>query len=262
MAELLTPENLIALLTLTSLEIVLGIDNIIFITILASRLPIAERARARTLGLAGAFVTRVILLFAIGWVIGLTAPLFTLPILDHTVSGRDLVLILGGLFLLAKSTHEIHKNLAGDEEHGDGGSMKAAASFVSVIVQIMLLDIVFSLDSVITAVGMVDHIAIMIVAVVIAIGIMMWSAGSIGGFVERHPTIKILALSFLLMIGFLLVTEGFHVHVPKGYVYFAMAFSLFVEVLNMNMRKKKVAAPVHLRAPSIADANARLQEGE
>jgi predicted tellurium resistance membrane protein TerC len=227
---LFSPENLIALLTLTLLEIVLGIDNVVFISILADKLPEHQRARARRLGLALALITRVLLLLSLSWVIRLTEPLFT--VIGQEISGRDLILIGGGLFLLGKSTYEIHENLEGEEGHS---SAKARATFAGVIVQILLLDIVFSLDSVITAVGMVDEILVMIIAVVI----MLVSAEAISGFVNRHPTIKMLALSFLLLIGLALLLEGFDQHVPKGYIYFAMGFSVFVELLNLRVRRRR-----------------------
>ena len=240
--ELLSdPQAWIAFATLTVLELVLGIDNIVFISILAGKLPAEQQTKARYVGLALALLMRVILLFSITWVIGLTAPLFT--VLGQAISGRDLVLMVGGLFLLGKATHEIHGSLEGDEGHAVA---KVYASFVSVIIQIMLLDIVFSLDSVITAVGMVDDIRIMIGAVVIAIIFMMLFSGSIGRFVHKHPTVKMLALSFLLLIGVTLIAESLDHHIPKGYVYFAMAFSVFVEMLNLRLRKSK-KEPVHLR---------------
>jgi predicted tellurium resistance membrane protein TerC len=235
------PQALIALLTLTVLEIVLGIDNIIFISILSGKLPKENQKKARLVGLGLAMITRILLLFSISLIVKLTEPFFTVYGLG--ISGRDLILILGGLFLLAKSTMEIHSKLEGEEEHHD---VKAKVSFVSVIIQIMLLDIVFSLDSVITAIGMANELAVMIVAVIIAVIFMMFFSGSISDFVEKHPTIKILALSFLLLIGFSLIVEGFHQHIPKGYIYFAMAFSVFVEMLNLKMRKKKVE-PIKLR---------------
>jgi predicted tellurium resistance membrane protein TerC len=235
-----SPESWVALATLTALEIVLGIDNIVFISILAGRLPEAQRARARTVGLALAAFTRVLLLLSLSWLIGLTAPLFT--VLGEEISGRDLILLIGGLFLIGKSTHEMHEKLEG-EEHGEGKG-RAAASFASVIVQILLLDIVFSLDSVITAVGMASELGVMIAAVLIAIGVMLIFAGRISAFVDRHPTVKILALSFLILIGVSLLGEGLDLHIPKGYIYFAMAFSLGVETLNMRLRK--VSQPVHL----------------
>jgi predicted tellurium resistance membrane protein TerC len=236
----LSPEILIALATLTFLEIVLGVDNIIFISILSGKLPAAQQPKARRIGLLLAMGTRILLLFSLAWVIKLTAPLFT--VFSQEISGRDLILILGGLFLLGKSTHEIHDRLEGEEGHA---SAKAAASFASVLVQIALLDIVFSLDSVITAVGMVDQVSVMITAVVISVVIMMVAAEPISAFVHRHPTVKMLALSFLLLIGMSLIAEGFGHHIPKGYVYFAMGFSVFVEALNLKMRKK--TEPVHLR---------------
>ena len=240
---LTNPEIWIALVTLTALEIVLGIDNIIFISILAGKLPVEQQPRARRIGLGAALITRIALLFSLAWIIRLTAPLFT--VLGQAVSGRDLILMLGGLFLLAKATHEIHERLEGEEGHGGSA---AAASFASVIVQIMLLDIVFSLDSVITAVGMVDELPVMVAAVIIAVGIMLLAAETISDFVNRHPTVKMLALSFLLLVGVSLVAEGFHHHIPKGYIYFAMAFSVFVEMLNLTARRKKrPEEPVHLR---------------
>jgi predicted tellurium resistance membrane protein TerC len=232
MESLSDPQVWIALATLTFLEIVLGVDNIIFISILSGKLPAEQQPRARRLGLLGAMVTRVLLLLSLAWIIKLTKPWFS--ILGHDISGRDLILILGGLFLLGKSTYEIHDKLEGEEGHA---SAKVAASFMSVIIQIMLLDIVFSLDSVITAVGMVDHLWVMIAAVMIAVGIMMMSAEGISTFVHRHPTVKMLALSFLLLIGLSLIMEGFHQHIPKGYIYFAMGFSVFVEMINLRLRK-------------------------
>ena len=234
----LSPEILIALATLTFLEIVLGVDNIIFISILSGKLPPDQQPKARRLGLLGAMVTRVLLLFSLAWIIKLTQPLFTI---GQDISGRDLILIGGGLFLLGKSTYEIHDKLEGEEGHG---SAKVPASFTSVIIQIMLLDIVFSLDSVITAVGMVDELWVMIAAVMIAVGIMMASAETISAFVHKHPTVKMLALSFLLLIGMSLILEGFDHHIPKGYIYFAMGFSVFVEVLNIQFRRR--AKPVKL----------------
>ena len=235
-------EGWIALLTLTVLEIVLGIDNIVFISILAGKLPVADRDRARKLGLFLAMFIRIALLFSITYVMRLTSPLVTL--LSQEISGRDIILIGGGLFLIAKSTHEIHEKLEGEEGQG---SARAAASFAGVIVQILLLDIVFSLDSVITAVGMAEDVAIMILAVVIAVGVMLVSSGTISEFVERHPTVKMLALSFLLLIGVSLIGEGLDQHIPKGYIYFAMAFSIFVEMINLRVRSK--SAPVHLHQP-------------
>ena len=233
------PRIWIALATLTFLEIVLGIDNIIFISILSGKLPPDQQPRARRIGLLGAMVTRVLLLFSLAWIIRLTAPWFT--VIGHEISGRDLILILGGLFLLGKSTYEIHDRLEGEEGHA---SRSIPASFASVIVQIMLLDIVFSLDSVITAVGMVDQLWVMIAAVVISVVIMMVSAEPISDFVHRHPTVKMLALSFLLLIGLSLLLEGFDHHIPKGYIYFAMGFSVFVEMINLRLRK--AISPVHL----------------
>jgi predicted tellurium resistance membrane protein TerC len=234
------PNAWLGLLTLTALEIVLGIDNIIFISILSSKLRPDEQPRARKLGLMGAFVTRVLLLLSIAWVVKLTTPLFTIGSLP--ISGRSLILIIGGLFLIAKATYEIHGKLEG-EEH-EAGTEKVFPSLTAVVTQIMLIDIVFSLDSVITAVGMVEQVSIMIAANVVALGIMLGAAGPISGFVDRHPTIKMLALSFLLLIGTNLVAEGLGMHIPKGYTYFAMGFSVLVELLNIRLRKK--AAPVHL----------------
>jgi predicted tellurium resistance membrane protein TerC len=234
-----TADGWIALLTLTVLEIVLGIDNIVFISILAGKLRQEERDRARTLGLTLAMGMRVALLLSITWVMSLTRPLFTT--FGREISGRDLILVLGGLFLIAKSTYEIHDKLEGEEGHG---SARAAASFGSVLVQIALLDIVFSLDSVITAVGMAEDIMVMILAVMAAVGVMLVASGAISAFVEKHPTVKMLALSFLLLIGVSLMAEGFDQHIPKGYIYFAMAFSVFVELINLRVRAK--GAPVHL----------------
>jgi predicted tellurium resistance membrane protein TerC len=230
------PQIWVAFFTLTTLEIVLGIDNIVFITILAGKLPPEQQAKARTIGLALAMITRVLLLLALAWIIGLTAPLF--EVLGHEISGRDLILIVGGLFLVGKSTREIHHKLEGE----DRTELRAAPSFASVIIQILLLDIVFSLDSVITAVGMVDEVGVMIAAVVVAVGIMLVSAGPIGRFVDRHPTVKMLALSFLLLIGVTLIAEGFEQHISKGYIYFAMGFSVFVEMLNLKLQKTPAPA--------------------
>jgi len=239
--ELLTsPETWIALLTLTVLEVVLGIDNIVFISILTGKLPIAQQARGRTIGLGLAMGMRILLLLTISWVIGLTAPLLTL--LGQELSGRDLILIGGGVFLLAKATLEIHETLEGEEAHE---VPQGSASFGAVLVQIALLDIVFSLDSVITAVGMADEVLVMIAAVVIAIGVMLIAAGPLAAFVARHPTVKMLALSFLLLIGISLVADGLDLHVPKGYVYFAMGFSVFIEMLNLRLRRTD--PPIHLR---------------
>ena len=234
------PQAWIALLTLTVLEVVLGIDNVIFISILAGKLPLDQQKKARTIGLAMAMVMRVLLLLSLAWIVRLTAPLFT--VLGQAISGRDLILILGGLFLLAKATHEIHDKLEGLE--GDD-IKRVAPSLASVIIQISLLDIVFSLDSVITAVGMAKDLGVMIAAVIIAVLIMLVSAGSISNFVNRHPTVKMLALSFLLLIGMSLVAEGLDFHIPKGYVYFAMAFSVFVEVLNIALRRKSKPVKLH-----------------
>ena len=234
------PNAWIGLLTLTALEIVLGIDNLIFISILAGKLPPADQPKARRLGLLGAFVTRILLLLSISWVVSLTRPLFTLPAIDHGVSGRDIILLLGGLFLIGKATFEIHNKLEAEEEqHAAGG---AARSLVKVVVQIMLIDIVFSLDSVITAVGMVDEVGVMIAANVVALGIMLAAAGTISAFVDRHPTIKMLALSFLVLIGTNLVADGLGFHIPKGYTYFAMGFSVLVEMLNLRLRKRADSA--------------------
>jgi predicted tellurium resistance membrane protein TerC len=234
LAELFTSESLIALLTLTSLEIVLGIDNIVFISILVGKLPPEQQASARRIGLLLAMGMRIALLLAISWVMGLTEPLFTIAALGQEISGRDLILLLGGLFLVAKATWEIHDKLEGSEH---GAAAPRVAGFGAILLQIVLLDIVFSLDSVITAVGMAQHIEIMVTAVVIAVLVMMAFAGSISAFIERHPTMKMLALSFLLLIGVVLIADGFGQHVSKGYIYFAMAFSLFVEVLNLRLRR-------------------------
>ena len=235
MTELLTdPQAWTALLTLTVLEIVLGVDNIVFISILTDRLPASQRDRARIVGLGAAMIMRILLLFAISWIIGLTEPWF--EILDHEFSGRDLILLAGGFFLLYKATTEIHAKLEGEEHHEEG---QGTASFASVIAQIMALDIVFSLDSVITAVGMADDIEVMIAAVVIAVGVMLWASGPLARFVQEHPTVKILALSFLILIGFSLVAEGFHQHIPKGYIYTAMAFSVAVEMVNLRVRAQE-----------------------
>jgi len=243
------PESWIALVTLIALELVLGVDNVIFISILAGKLPPQDQPRARTTGILLAVITRILLLLSLSWIISLDEPFFHIPWFgDHAeigISGKDIILIVGGMFLLWKSTHEIHDKLEGKE---GAASAKVAANFISVVVQIMLLDIVFSLDSVITAVGMVEHIAIMIVAVILAALVMVFVAGPLSAFVERHPTIKILALSFLLLIGFTLIVEGLHQHIPKGYVYFAMGFSVFVEMINLRVRGVGVK-PVNLRDP-------------
>ena len=237
---LMQPETWIAFLTLVALELVLGVDNVIFISILAGKLPVDQQARARTTGIMMAVITRVLLLLSLSWIIGLTDPLFT--VIGFEISGRDLVLLAGGLFLIWKSVHEIHQKLEGVEGES---SARVRGAFWSVIVQIMLLDIVFSLDSVITAVGMVDEIAIMIAAVVIAAFVMVFTATPLANFVERHPTVKMLALSFLLLIGFTLLVEGLHQHIPKGYIYFAMGFSVLVEMLNLRIRH--AVRPVNLR---------------
>ena len=242
MEWLTSPETWIALLTLTALEIVLGIDNIIFISILSTKLPQPQQRPARRVGLALAMLMRIALLLSITWVMRLSSPLFS--VLDHPVSGRDLILIVGGLFLLAKATFEIHDKLEGEPGHA---STRVAASFAAVIVQIILLDIVFSLDPVITAVGMANSIAVMIAAVVIAVGVMLFAADPISRFVEVHPTVKMLALAFLLLIGMALVAEGVGQHIPKGYVYFAMGFSVFVEMLNLRLRKKRVPVELNQR---------------
>jgi predicted tellurium resistance membrane protein TerC len=241
--EILTsPELLIALLTLTVLEIVLGVDNVIFISILSGKLKKEDQKRARRVGLMAAMIMRIALLFSLTWMARLTTPLFTL--LGHSFSGRDLILLGGGMFLLAKATWEIHDKLEGDEGHASG---KAAASFASVIAQVMLLDIVFSLDSVITAIGMADNLVVMVTAVILAVLVMLLAAEPISEFVETHPTVKILALSFLLLIGLSLVADGFGQHISKGYIYFAMGFSVFVEFINIRIRTKKRNKPVELR---------------
>lgn len=242
------PSAWVGLLTLVALEIVLGVDNVVFISIISGKLPLEQQAKARQMGIAAAVITRILLLLSLSWVIRLTATLFT--VFDRDISGRDLILIVGGLFLLAKATHEIHAKLEGEAEVVN---RKGGPSFASVIIQIMLLDIIFSLDSVITAVGMVDEIAVMVVAVVIAAGVMYTSAGPISNFVHRHPTFKMLALSFLLLIGVTLVAEGFGQHISKGYIYFAMGFSLLVEVLNLRVRKQ-ADHPVELREPTAQEA--------
>lgn len=235
------PQLWIALITLIVLEIVLGIDNIIFISILAGKLPSEEQNKARLVGLSLAMLTRILLLFSITWVMQLTTPLF--EIMGNQISGRDIILIIGGLFLMYKSTTEIHEKLEGEEEHLTG--KKAAVSFASVIIQIMILDIVFSLDSVITAVGMTSHLEIMVIAVVISVGFMLFFSGNISDFVNKHPTIKMLALSFLLLIGVTLIAEGFKQHIPKGYIYFSMAFSVFVEMLNLKSKSKTKPVQLH-----------------
>jgi predicted tellurium resistance membrane protein TerC len=236
----LTADGLIALVTLTVLEVVLGIDNVIFISILAGKLPPQDQERARRIGLMAAMVMRILLLMSIAWIIKLTAPMFTIG--GHPFSGRDLILLIGGLFLLFKSTREIHDKLEGEEGHV---SARIAPSVAAVIGQIMLLDIVFSLDSVITAVGMAEDLSIMIAAVVIAVAIMLFSSGAVSRFVDAHPTVKVLALSFLLLIGLSLVADGFGTHIPKGYIYFAMGFSVFVEMINLRVSKKGKAVKLH-----------------
>jgi predicted tellurium resistance membrane protein TerC len=242
MDAFLTADGLIALATLTFLEVVLGVDNVIFISILVGKLPKDQQPRARTLGLAGAMGMRILLLLSLTWIMRLTQPLF--HAFDNGFSGRDLILISGGLFLLWKATVEIHEKLEGQEGHA---STRVAPSFAAIIGQIMVLDVIFSLDSVITAVGMASDLAIMITAVVVAVAIMMFSAKTIGDFVMRHPTVKVLALSFLLMIGLALVADGVGFHIPKGYIYFAMGFSIFVETINLRIRPAH--APVRLHEP-------------
>jgi predicted tellurium resistance membrane protein TerC len=241
-----SPEAWVALITLTLLEIVLGIDNIVFISILSEKLPEDQEELGRKLGLGMAMVTRILLLTFMAWLTRLTAPLF--EVFNYSISGRDLIMMGGGLFLLGKSTFEIHERLEGEEGHA---SQKVPPSLAAVIIQIMLLDIVFSLDSVITAVGMADELVIMVAAVMIAVGIMLFAAGPISNFIDERPTLKILALSFLLLIGFSLVTEGLGIHIPKGYIYFAMGFSIFVEVLNLRIRAKR--EPVKLRQPFVKE---------
>jgi len=232
---LFSAESWAALLTLTLLEIVLGIDNIVFISILAGKLPAAKRRRARMVGLALAMGTRILLLLSLAWIMRLTRPWFTLG--PQEISGRDLILLLGGMFLLWKSTHEIHERLEGAADAPEQKQTRKANTMASVLTQIALLDIVFSLDSVITAVGMAKEVSIMIAAIAVSVGIMMWASGPLGDFVERHPTVKMLAVSFLLLIGMALVAEGFHQHIPKGYIYFAMGFSVFVEMLNLRSKR-------------------------
>lgn len=238
----LQPQTWLSLITLILMEIVLGVDNVVFISILVGRLPAQQQARARNIGLFLALVFRVGLLFCITWIVGLVTPLFTIK--GFGLSGRDLIMLGGGLFLMAKSTTEIHTKLEGEAE---SGKKSQVAKFGAVVAQVVVLDIVFSLDSVITAVGLVDHISIMVIAVLVSLGFMLYFSGTISDFIHKHPTMKMLALSFLLMIGLLLFVEAFHVHVPKGYVYTAMAFSLFVEFLNMKIRDR--AKPVQLREP-------------
>ncbi len=242
METLFTAQNLVSLATLTALEIVLGIDNIIFISILAAKLPAAQQATARQVGLALALVTRIALLFSIFWLTKLTAPLFA--VFGHSFSGRDLILLVGGLFLIAKATHEIHTKLEGEEHERTG---PGTATFGGVVAQILVLDLVFSLDSVITAVGMASQLWVMVTAVVIAVGVMLVSAGPVSRFIHRHPTLNMLALSFLLLVGVVLVADGIGHHIEKGYIYFAMAFSIGVEMLNLKLRARTV--PVQLRGP-------------
>jgi predicted tellurium resistance membrane protein TerC len=249
MEFLADPQVWISLLTLTALEIVLGIDNVIFISILASKLPAEEQGKARKLGLMLALVTRILLLMSLTWIMGLTKPLFTLPLLNEEISGRDLVLLLGGLFLIWKSVREVHEKLEAEDGHVTKNLKRV--SFASVIVQILLLDIVFSLDSVITAVGMASQLWVMVTAVIVSIGVMLAAAESISDFVNRHPTLKMLALSFLILIGVMLVAEGLDQHIPKGYIYFSMAFAFGVEMLNLRMRTRQAAKlkPVELHQP-------------
>jgi predicted tellurium resistance membrane protein TerC len=239
--EFLTdPHVWLAFITLTAMEIVLGIDNIIFLAILVGRLPKAQQKRARYIGLSLAMVTRILLLLSLTWLMKLTAPLFA--ILGNEISGRDIVLIVGGLFLLFKSTMEIHTSLEGAEHETKAGG---SASFISVVSQIAIIDIIFSLDSVITAVGLAQHVEVMVAAIIIAVIVMMLSAGAISDFIDQHPTIKMLALSFLILIGVALIADGFELHIPKGYIYFAMAFSVMVEMLNLKLRKKREPLQLH-----------------
>ena len=251
LALLSDPQAWIALATLTGLELVLGIDNIVFISILVDKLKVQEQKRARSIGLFLAMFLRVGLLLVLSWIIGLTAPLFS--VFEHPISGRDLILLGGGLFLIWKSTAEIHQALEGQEGHT---ARDVKAKFVAVVAQIIVVDLVFSLDSIITAVGMVDHLAVMIAAVIVSVGMMMLFAGSIGRFIARHPTIKMLALAFLVVVGVVLIAEGFGQHVPKGYIYVAMAFSLAVELLNIRMRKRS-RKPAHLKSAYVDEAAAR-----
>lgn len=242
-----SPEAWVALAALTAVEIVLGIDNIIFLSILVAKLPVAQQAKARQIGLGLAMGMRILLLLSLTWLLGFTQPLFT--VLDQEISGRDLILVAGGLFLLAKATLEIHSSLEGEE---GAASARAVASFAAVIVQVVLLDLVFSIDSVLTAVGMANDVPVMILAVMISVGIMLVAAGAIHEFIERHPTVKMLALSFLVLVGVALMGEGFDTHIPRGYIYFAMAFSVGVEMLNIRVRRRAVA-PVTLRSAYIED---------
>ncbi|MBI4625328.1 MAG: TerC family protein [Verrucomicrobia bacterium] len=247
MEWLTDPQIWISLVTLTVLEIVLGIDNIIFISILAGKLPAERQAKARQIGLSLALITRVLLLMSLTWLMGLSKPLFTLPVLNHGLSGRDLILLLGGLFLIGKSVVEVHDKLEGEDGHATMGRNRV--SFAGVIVQILMLDIVFSLDSVITAVGMASNLGVMITAVVLALGVMLVFAGAISDFVNRHPTLKMLALSFLILIGVTLVGESLGRHIPKGYIYFSMAFAFGVEMLNLRLRGKEKTKPIELHQP-------------
>lgn len=242
------PQIWIAFISLVALELVLGVDNVVFISILAGKLPANQQQRARRTGLAIAVISRILLLISLSWIVGLTAPLFS--VLDFEISGRDIVLLVGGLFLLGKATTEIHQRLEGVEGHA---SARVKPSFASVMVQVLLLDVVFSLDSVITAVGMVDQLPVMIAAVIVAALSMIVVAGPVGDFVERHPTVKMLALSFLLLIGFTLVIESLHQHVPKGYIYFAMGFSVFVEMLNLRLRKTQAPVELHESFVEVSD---------
>ena len=252
MEWMLDPNAWLALATLTALEIVLGVDNIVFISILCGRLPEHQRAKARNIGLVLAMLTRLLLLFSLTWIMTLTAPLFEIPVFGKPISGRDLILIGGGLFLLWKSVHEIHNSLEGEE---DNGGAPVAATFGAVIAQIAVIDIVFSLDSVITAVGMVQEIAVMVIAIILSVGVMLFAAGPMGEFVDRHPTVKMLALSFLILVGVALIGEGWDLHIPKGYIYFAMAFSVGVEMLNIRIRARQRDA-VRLRK-SLSDEGPR-----
>ena len=230
------PNVWLALLTLTALEIVLGIDNLVFISVVATRLPPAESLKARRLGLSAALILRIGLLASLVWIIHLTEPLFTVPIIHHAVSWRDVILLSGGIFLLAKGTREIHETIEGDEDAGGGGTR---AAFAAVVGQIIVLDIIFSIDSVVTAVGMAEHLEIMIAAVVIAMFIMLWASGPVGRFIQNHPTTKMLALAFLLLVGMALVADGVHFHIPRGYLYFAIAFSIMVEALNLAAQRRR-----------------------
>ena len=250
------PQTWIAFLTLVALELVLGVDNVIFISILAGKLPHSQQSKARKTGIAMAVISRILLLFSLSWIIGLTEPIFS--VLNFDVSGRDLILLIGGLFLMGKATMEIHQKLEGVEGHS---SAKVKATFTSVIFQVLLLDVVFSLDSVITAVGMVDQVAVMIAAVIVAAIGMVLSADALSNFVEGHPTVKMLALSFLLMIGFTLIVESLHQHIPKGYIYFAMGFSVFVEMLNLRLRKTE-REPVKLHQPYVPQENTEVMIGK